>query len=134
MIPWNKGKKLSQNHIELIRQSSQDRHGKKSPIWKGGKDSLIKKIRRTYKYMEWKNSVLRRDRWACVECNSIFDLNVHHQISLLELLDQFEVKDRIDAITNLSLWKIENGITLCKICHRKTENYGGRERWRKHQK
>ena len=60
--------------------------------------------RRSSKYKKWKESVLRRDCYRCRKCGSKEDLVVHHITHFAENVDL-----RFDE---------ENGITLCRACHR----------------
>ena len=64
-----------------------------------------KKGRATGEYRRWKLSVLDRDHNSCRYCGSTDNLHVHH---ILPYCDYPEFRTDID-----------NGITLCSICHRK---------------
>lgn len=60
--------------------------------------------RRSAKYRKWKNDVLKRDEGKCKRCGSKNNLHIHHIKSFAEYKDlRFEVN---------------NGITLCKKCHK----------------
>lgn len=69
------------------------------------------RIRASKKYSEWRKSVFERDNFKCQKCGKIGGrLNSHHIKPFAYFKD-----DRFD---------INNGVTLCEDCHRKTENYG----------
>ena len=61
--------------------------------------------RSTPEYREWRFKVMKRDSFICVNCGSKEKLQAHHKIRWVE---------------NESLrFDIDNGITLCYLCHRK---------------
>lgn len=74
--------------------------------WRCGVTPAHEKARRTAEYKEWRKAVFARDNYACRDCGSrgVY-LHAHHKNSFTDYPEQ---------ITN-----IDNGITLCKICHRK---------------
>lgn len=61
--------------------------------------------RRSYTYKKWKENVLERDNYTCQKCGTQSNLVVHHIIP-------FSQNKNLRFDTN-------NGITLCKECHRK---------------
>lgn len=59
----------------------------------------------------WKKEVFKRDNWTCQKCGQKSgNIEAHHIKSWSEYPDM-----RFD---------LSNGQTLCKSCHKKTENYG----------
>lgn len=46
--------------------------------------------------------------------------------SLKEIIKNNKLKNSADAIKCKELWDINNGITLCKECHKLTDNYAGK--------
>lgn len=80
--------------------------GEKSSFWKGGLTDENTIIRRGFEFKRWRTSVFERDNYTCQRClkrGTI--LHPHH-------IENFSsnIEKRFD---------IENGITLCKLCHRK---------------
>jgi hypothetical protein len=63
----------------------------------------IAKKRLTYKYRQWRESVLKRDNYVCKKCGSNLNLEAHH----IKKFSEYE-NER---------YNIDNGITLCKQCH-----------------
>ena len=99
--PWNKGKKLP--------QFSKENH----PNWKGGIYNTVSKIRKSYEYKLWRKAVLERDKYKCIWCNSIKNLEVDH-IKPFILFPELR-------------YAIDNGRVLCHSCHQKTSTYGNKK-------
>lgn len=108
---WNKGNTRSEGTRDKISKSLTGKHiGENNPRWKGGVNTLNKRLRRRlasgYQYKKWRRKVYERDYYTCQLCGkeSNGDLEGHHIIPFSE---------RQDLIFDVS-----NGITLCKKCHR----------------
>jgi hypothetical protein len=56
------------------------------------------------------------------------NLEVHHIRFFKTLKVQYNIKTLEDAKNCKELWDIDNGLTLCRQCHLKTMNHGGRKR------
>lgn len=116
LVPWTS---------ERRRIASERQRGAKSKWWRGGRTALSTNIRHCSKYTEWRLSVFERDRFTCVECG--FDkgriIEADHIIPFAVLLKENDIKTVVQALECSALWKIENGRTLCKRCHRKTATY-----------
>ena len=100
---------------DSFREYCKTRTGENSPTWKGGLTPLNLKIRNSEEYKQWRLSVFERDKYTCQECGlkskkgkSLF-IEAHH----------------IKSFSNHKnlRFDINNGLTLCKNCHRKTDNY-----------
>ena len=106
--------------------------GNKSPFWKGGVSiiyqSLKEQIRRCFKYRQWRSDVFTRDGFICVICgyNKGGILEADHIVSLSGLVRKYQIKTIEEALNCEELWNINNGRTLCKVCHRKTDNWGNK--------
>lgn len=119
-VAWNKGKqwsfevrkKLSFSHIGL---NCAEKHYN----WKGGITPLIRMIRNSFKYRQWRSDVFTRDEFLCsVCCQKGKELNAHHLRKFSSIIVACEVKTYKDALSCEELWNINNGITLCKSCHK----------------
>ena len=76
--------------------------GKKCNLWKGGMTSENKRL--------WREAIFARDNWTCQKCKKRGgELHPHHIKS--------------SAKFPKLRFAINNGLTLCERCHRKTKNY-----------
>lgn len=90
--------------------------GELSPRWKGGplRNGLF---RNTYQYNDWHDTVIERDNYTCQCCGNKsgnghkVELHVHHI---------FNFADNVDK-----RYDVNNGICLCKKCHRDFHNMYG---------
>lgn len=87
------------------------KRGKEHYNWRGGVTSENETIRKSTEYKIWRLAVYQRDGYTCLMCGKVGGkLNVDH-IKPFSLYPEL----RLD---------INNGRTLCEICHRKTPTYG----------
>ena len=136
-----KGTKLSEEHKKKISASGRGRigtnRGEKHPRWKGGITSTIMQIRGCLAYREWRQDCFIRDGFICQECGHRGSgLEVHHIKSFSDLIKEVKeylpLFDLYDAAMIYSpLWDIDNGITLCKECHRGINNIYKKKKARK---
>ena len=104
--------------------------GERSHNWKGGITPLRKRIRHSFKYRQWRSDVFTRDDFTCVLCGkrgSRLEAD-HYPKSFVSTLDKYKIQTLEQALDCEELWNINNGRTLCKKCHNKTENYGNRKK------
>lgn len=130
--PWNKGKsgeyseeyrekikigrakqifteetrrKLSAKHKEIVASG-------KHHFWKGGIYPVNLALRKSIEYKLWREAVFKRDKFTCVWCgnNKSGNLEADHIMA-------FSLHPELR-------FAIDNGRTLCKECHRKTDTYG----------
>lgn len=95
MDSWNKGLKGY-------------KAGKENNMWKGGISSANDKIRKTEEYKDWVMNVYKRDYYTCQDCGikcRAKNIISHHIKSFAEYPE--------------SRFDINNGITLCRSCHKK---------------
>jgi len=81
--------------------------GKNHYNWKGGITPLYIIIRNSNKYKEWREAVFRRDNYTCLMCKKRGGKTYLHPHHLLPFADY--PNHRFD---------IDNGLTLCKDCHK----------------
>jgi hypothetical protein len=86
--------------------NAENHKGADHPNWKGGISGENAKIRKSYDYNVWRQAVYKRDNWTCQMCKVKQRHPIaHHQKSFNEHPElRFE---------------IDNGITVCRSCHKK---------------
>lgn len=127
----------SKAHIEKVRMALTGRirlnmRGEKNHNWTGG-GILTEQIRKCTRNKEWKVKCLIRDGRQCVKCfeNKQSELEIDHIIPFSFLLKEYNVTSFVMAEQCDMLWDINNGQTLCRRCHKKTDTYGERaKKWR----
>lgn len=99
--------------------------GEKNGRWQGGKTRLSARLRSLKIYDDWRRAIFMRDDYTCVLCKkpSNGDIEADHMTPSAQILDFYKIIDVDDAIACKPLWDIDNGRTLCKDCHRKTDTY-----------
>ncbi len=102
------------------------RNGDKNPFWKGGTTPMDVRIRGSGKYTQWRQQIYLRDNFTCQKCGDATSGNLiaHHKKSfrkiLKEIQKQMPLLNLYDAaVLFAELWDINNGVTLCRECHRK---------------
>jgi hypothetical protein len=118
----NAGKPKSEETKQKIRNNLRGRFvGVLNPNWKGT-TTLLKRLRKTSDYKLWRKAVFERDNWTCIFCGarSCVGKSVYLQADHIKPFALFpELRFAID-----------NGRTLCKECHMKTDTYGERcKKW-----
>jgi len=117
--------RISETHKGLLA-------GDKNPAWKGGRTSLSLAIRNSVTYDLWRKAVFHKDKWQCQDCGQIGrKLHVHHLYSFAHLLDDFNIVSKRQAFKIKELWDINNGITLCKKCHKARHKIMGKYKRKK---
>lgn len=103
--------KLAINRPDAVVKKTH--HGLDHPKWISDRSQV--KFRPRYELTEWRNSVFRRDNYTCQICGQHGGrLQAHHIKGYKQYPDL--------------RWDLNNGVTLCVECHKKTDNYGSRGR------
>lgn len=111
-----KGIKRCQETIQKLKDSHYgkkypERSGENHHYWKGGITPENEKIRKSSDYSNWRKSIFERDEFKCVLCLKKGGcLNADH---IMPFSTHPELR-----------FNLENGRTLCKECHIKTDTYG----------
>ncbi len=114
---WNKGKKgiYFEEHLRKLRKSHTGKIGIASSNWKGGISRAYKTGHGSVQYKEWRQKIFERDNYACQDCGArcgigkTIYVTAHHIKSFSK-----HPELRFD---------VNNGITLCEICHCKVDKY-----------
>lgn len=86
---------------------------------------LQQRIRHCFEYRQWRSDIYTRDDWTCQLCGQRGGkLVADHIESFRKIFYAEDIKTFEQAVECSRLWDINNGRTLCKNCHLKTENYG----------
>jgi len=97
--------------------------GSNSHTWKGGISPLRASIMHCDSYRKWRSLVFERDNYVCQNprCAKVSgDKHAHHIIPFDSIVKKYNINTLYEAINCPELWDIDNGITLCVKCHRKT--------------
>lgn len=108
------GKQLKDSYSKRCRKCfSEYNKGKNNPMWRNGVSREYKTGYYSKEYKQWRMAVFQRDNWTCQFCGirGIY-LTAHHTKSFAKYPEL--------------RFAIDNGITLCKECHKLTDNYKGR--------
>lgn len=80
--------------------------------WQGGKTPVNQRERSSKEYAEWRKAVFERDGFTCQLCGQVGGgLQAHH-------IQHWS--------TNVNKrYQVQNGVTLCKKCHKELHKKGG---------
>jgi 5-methylcytosine-specific restriction endonuclease McrA len=93
--------------------------GEKNPNWKGGKRAIRQMEMGKADYAKWRKAVYTRDNYTCQRCMTRGGkIEAHH---IKPFSTHFELR-----------FDVDNGMTLCKACHKKEHNGNFREDTKKH--
>jgi len=112
--------KMSESHKGLLV-------GDKNPNWKGGYSNIVERVRQMPEYKLWREAVFKRDNCKCKICEmrsskiKRVELNAHHIIELSRIVKKNKINTIINARNCSELWNLNNGLTLCIKCHKKTK-------------
>jgi hypothetical protein len=87
------------------RCATSSRTGEKASRWKGGVSLHNERARDGVQLKQWRSAVFKRDDFTCCQCGSRDQIQAHHIRPWAEFHDLRFV--------------VENGTTLCVICHGK---------------
>lgn len=114
------GKKQS-DEIRLKRMKSIS--GSNNYNWKGGLTSVVRQVRRCFKYRQWRSDIFTRDGFICVLCGkkSNWIEADHYPKSFSDIFYRNKIKTIEESLECEEFWDINNGRTLCFKCHDKTK-------------
>ena len=112
-------KRCKKHHIvteKMRRNIGNGLRGEKNYNWQGGITPIHSKIRNSLEMKLWRKAVFQRDNWTCVWCGNDKGGNLE--------------ADHIKPFAHYPelRFAIDNGRTLCKGCHRKTDTWGWKSR------
>ena len=126
---WSKGKKLNVEYRQKLSEAQKKawkegkytaernkkvgHKGAEHHNWKGGITPLRVRLYHTKEYQEWRSAVFQRDNWTCQTCGLRgYKLEAHHIKSWAKYPEL--------------RFNFDNGVALCKDCHRLITKLNGR--------
>lgn len=100
--------------LETRRRISESHKGAKSHFWQGGRTEKTRLFRERMDYKLWREAVFKRDDYTCQMCHTRGGKLTAHHIKSFAKFPELRIV-------------LENGQTLCHLCHKKTESYGVNE-------
>jgi hypothetical protein len=100
--------------------AGRDKIGEKSPLW-NGMTPIVTSIRKLFEYRQWRSDILQRDNYICQECGIRGgNLEAHHIKPFWKIIKENNIKTKEEAMVCDELWNLNNGITLCVKCHKRS--------------
>jgi len=90
--------------------------------------SLSRSIKWSKAGRDWRKAVFERDNYTCQfpgcgvksGIGRVIYLEPHHIVTVRDIIEKYKLKTMDDAVHCKELWNVDNGITLCKPCHKLT--------------
>ncbi len=123
-----------QPHSEATKAKLRAYRGPHTSNWRGGTTALQNLVRGSARFRAWRLAIYRRDGWRCTQCGKkggwnksekhYERLHADHIRPLALLLYEHRISTSLAADRCDNLWDVDNGRTLCAVCHAKTPTYG----------
>lgn len=66
----------------------------------------------------WSKKIYNRNKYTCQVCRRVgMELNAHHIKPFSDIIKEYDIITRDEALNCKELWDINNGICLCYDCH-----------------
>ncbi len=122
--------KQKQSKIKIGKYTGENnplfgRTGESSPNFGRRKENpttpLHQLIRNCFKYRQWRDDIYTRDDFTCQNCNKRGGyLHAHHNKKWFSIiLKENSITTLKQAENCAEIWSLNNGLTLCKKCHKK---------------
>ena len=109
---YKRGKNAARYGKHHTKETREKLSGSNHYNWKGGITPWYKRFAQTIAYKNWRTSVFKRDDYTCQKCMVRGGrLQAHH------------IRPVRSNKNNLLLFDVNNGITLCKECHREVNGH-----------
>jgi hypothetical protein len=130
------GKTMSPESRAKMSKSRTGKFGPNATAWKGGKTSFLRRLKKNiHERFRWYYRVFKRDGWICQQCGSKSKIDAHHIDPIVCVVkrlcagrvfsDDVEKMEWLLTQAEIVDPTLENGITLCRKCHRDVhENWG----------
>src|SRR3990167_859052 len=126
---WYKHSEETKEKLSKIKMGKPQfwSRGEKNSNWKGGITPLLEKIRHCFKYRQWRSDIFTRDDYTCQICSKrdggIIHAD-HYPKRFADIFHENKIISLEQAIEYEEFWNLNNGRTLCKEYHRKTDTWG----------
>ena len=126
-VGYEKGNKPWNKQLKGIHLSPGSEFKKGMPPWNKGRifspnKEIREIVRDTQAFKDWRYAVYKRDKNTCQLCGhkatNKLPVNAHHIYRLQGILIDYNITTVEEAYECDVLWNINNGITLCKSCHK----------------
>jgi len=108
------------------KRASEIHSGENHHNWKGGITPLNHAIRTCSFYINWRTAVFQRDSYTCQHCHQVGENLIAHHLNLFsDIMKENNITTLEEALQCEALWNIDNGLTLCKKCHKKLHSSEG---------
>lgn len=120
------GKKLANKYMDVKRCRPCAVKGENNRMWRGGVTPLCMQIRNALR-KAWTLPVMARDNFSCQSCgNTGKNLQAHHINRFVDIRDEVMRKNNVsgeDLVKAIvAAHRLEDGVTLCKPCHREVHS------------
>lgn len=120
-----KGHSVSIVTKQKVSLLTKGKFGKEHPCYKEvKKHPLHKSIRNSFKYKEWRTKVFQRDNYTCLGCRTKGYLEADHIVRFIDIVNKHNLDSVEKSLSCEELFDINNGRTLCRKCHLKTDTWG----------
>lgn len=121
-------KRISKHSTRCCTCNLKTRRGENHNFWKGGVTDLYQVVQNQL-WTAWKIKVLSRDGFKCQECGEHQHIEVHHLRPFVQIREKIvrehpdlslsDVNDvQVLAALIIKDHRVEEGITLCYVCHK----------------
>jgi len=110
--------RLGRTGVRRTLEQRRKYSGERSWNWRGGITKANLAIRNSFAYKLWRKAIFERDDYTCQECGN------HSGNGKAVVLHADHIKPF--AYFPELRFEMENGRTLCKDCHKKTDSFAGR--------
>ena len=91
------------SNTPIIKMLLPSQKGNRNANWKGGLTELVKGIRRSPEYYQWRKAVLERDNSTCQDCGTTEKVEAHHIRAVIDYPE--------------GIFEVKNGLVVCEDCH-----------------